>query len=64
MLDVGVDLVTVQKTVGHSDPKTTARYDRRPEAAKRGAASCTSLGGRGSFERLVVGLVKQLTGRY
>ena len=24
---------------GHGEPKTTARYDRRPEAAKRRAAS-------------------------
>ena len=27
-----------ERIVGHSDPKTTAGYDRRPEAAKRKAA--------------------------
>ena len=28
-----------RKIAGRCDPKTTARYDRRPEAAKRKAAS-------------------------
>jgi integrase len=37
LLDAGVDLVTVQKLMGHSDAKTTAGYDRRGEVAKRGA---------------------------
>jgi len=39
LLDQGVDLSTVQKIAGHSDPKTTARYDRRPERTRREAAS-------------------------
>jgi site-specific recombinase XerD len=38
MLDRGVDIVTVQKIAGHSDPATTSRYDRRPEAVKQAAA--------------------------
>jgi integrase/recombinase XerD len=38
LLDLGVDIATVQKMVGHSSPQTTARYDRRPEAARRHAA--------------------------
>ena len=37
LMDAGVDLVTVQKLMGHSDANTTAGYDRRGEVAKRSA---------------------------
>ncbi len=38
MLDAGVDLVTVQKLMGHASPVTTSRYDRRDEKSKMDAA--------------------------
>lgn len=43
MLEHGVDLALVARTVGHKDPATTAGYDRRPEQFQRAAVTTIQL---------------------
>lgn len=43
LLSKGVDLFTVQRLAGHSDPRTTSGYDLRPEEEMRSAASMLHL---------------------
>lgn len=42
LLGVGADLALVQRLAGHADPRTTARYDRRPLQEARAAVEAIS----------------------
>ncbi len=48
LLAAGVDLATVQRLMGHRNPKTTTRYDKRGDAALRVSLEALDSGSRAS----------------
>lgn len=50
LLEMGVDLATVQHMAGHASPSTTERYDRRGEEIRRKAAAKLTIPYTGKLE--------------
>ena len=51
LLETGADITEVQHLMGHSDPRTTSRYDKRPERTRAIAAGRLPLLGNRAQQR-------------